>query len=73
MEGLGLLHIQPSISQDTVKNAPEDSTPNRWLRGCRKNLPGGSVEDFLARCRADKERELTMERHREEERAKLSS
>ena len=57
MEGLGLIHMQPPASRVTEKTAFEDNRPNRWLRGCCKNLPGNSVDEFLANCRADKERE----------------
>jgi hypothetical protein len=42
---------------------------NRWLRGCCKNQPGGSVDDFLTHCRSDKEQELAIEKRQEEERS----
>ena len=43
--------------------------------GCHKGIPGASVDDFLARCREDKEYELALEERQFEERkryAKLS-
>jgi hypothetical protein len=45
---------------------PTVTEPNRWLRGCCKNQPGGSVDDFLTNCRSDKERELAIEKRQEE-------
>jgi hypothetical protein len=43
--------------------------------GCHKGIPGASVDDFLARCREDKELEFAIEERQLEERkryAKLS-
>jgi len=55
----------------TVEKAVHEETPPyQWLRGCCKDIPGGSVEDFLARSRADKEHELEIEKRQEEERAR---
>ena len=68
MEGLGLIHIYAPSSLDNTKTVPGDSNSYSWLRGCCKNLPGGSVDEFLANCRADKERELAIEKRQEEER-----
>ena len=42
------------------KNVPQGSRSWRDLQGCCKGQ-GGSVEDFLADCRADKERERAIE------------
>jgi hypothetical protein len=53
-----------------VSEASLREAPSRWLRGCCKNLPGGSVDDFLAHCRSDKEQELAVEKRQEEERAR---
>jgi len=39
------------------KTNQEEVPPYNWLQGCCKNMPGGSVDDFLARSRADKELE----------------
>ena len=50
------------MTEETEKN--EKPSYNR-LRGCHKNIPGASVEDFLARSRADKEHELEIERRAE--------
>ena len=77
LENMGLIHIQPPVSQ-SAETVHEDPPPYQWLRGCCKNIKGGSVEEFLADCHADKEREFEIERRQEEERerfakAKLSS
>ena len=69
MENLGLIHVRPSVSQSIASTSPDDKRSNRWLKGCCKNLPEGSVDEFLARCRADKERELAIEKRQEEERS----
>ena len=61
MEGLGLIHMQPPALSENAKNPPERSRTYRDLQGCCKNLPGGSVDQFLANCRTDKERELATE------------
>ena len=59
IEGLGLIHVNfPVASQTAEKADQEEVPPYHWLQGCCKNLPGGSVEDFLARSHADKEHEL---------------
>jgi hypothetical protein len=71
IEGLGLIHVIPPVPpQAAEKTDKEEAPPSHWLRGCCKNLPGGSVEDFLARSRADKEHELEIEKRQEEERAR---
>jgi hypothetical protein len=49
---------------------PAVTSTNRWLRGCCKNQPGGSVDDFLTHCHSDKERELAIEKRQEEERSR---
>jgi hypothetical protein len=56
----------------TVTEAPQDEYSFRWLRGIHKGIPGGSVDDFLARCREDKEHELAIEKRQEEERKRLA-
>ena len=73
LEDLGLIHVIPSVSQDNGKTANEDSPPYHWLRGCCEKRPGGSVEDFLTRCREDKEHELAIEKHQEEEHSRFAS
>jgi hypothetical protein len=76
MESLGLIHVRPSVPESAVNTATDKNRPARWLRGFCKNNPGGTVKDFLANCRADKERELALEKRQEEERihdARLSS
>jgi hypothetical protein len=73
IEDLGLIHVNsPVPTQAAKKTDKEETPPNRWLRGCHKGLHNGSVEDFLADCRADKERELEIERRQEEERARYA-
>jgi hypothetical protein len=74
IEGLGLIHLNaPMPPQTAEKTAQEEKRPYRSLRGCCKDLlPGASVENFLADCRADKERELEIERRQEEERARYA-
>ena len=54
----------------TEKTDQEEEPSYHKLRGCHKNIPGGSVEDFLARSRADKEHELEIEKRQEEERTR---
>jgi len=65
IEGLGLIHVN-----FVEKTEQKEKPPYHRLMGCHKNIPGGSVEDFLARSRADKEHELEIERRQEEERAR---
>jgi hypothetical protein len=79
LENMGLIHLQPfegDHSQKTAEPTQETLPSYHRLRGIHKSIQGGSVEDFLMRSRADKEHELKIEKHREEERdrrAKLSS
>jgi hypothetical protein len=70
MEGLGLIHVNSPIPPQTAEKAKQGEEPS-WhrLRGIHKNIPGASVEDFFACCRADKEHELEIEKRQEEERA----
>jgi hypothetical protein len=70
LENLGLIHVQPSAPQDTSETVEEAPPPYQWLRGCCKSKSGDSVENFLARCREDKEHELAIEKRQEEERAR---
>jgi len=78
IEGLGLIHVNSAEKTNQEGNLrPLGSVEDQgeklsyhWLRGCHKNIPGASVEDFLARSRADKEHELEIERRQEEERAR---
>jgi hypothetical protein len=65
IEGVGLIHVN---SPEKTKQG--ETPPYHWLQGCCKNIPGGSVEDFLARSRADKEHELEIEKREQEERAR---
>jgi len=68
LESMGLIHVQPSVPQNTVETVEEAPPPYQWLRGIHAGIPGASVEDFFARCREDKEHELAIEKRREEER-----
>ena len=72
LESLGLIHVKPDVSQDKEKVAEKNYDAFMALRGCCKNVPGGSVDEFLARCREDKEYELAIEKRQEEERARLA-
>jgi hypothetical protein len=59
-----MIFIRPSPQELRQKSAAgEASDHDRWGLGCCKDLvKPGSVERFLAECRADKERELAAER-----------
>jgi len=70
MESLGLIHLTHPVSHNFEKVELQEKHANRWLRGCCKNLPKGSVDDFLANCRADKEREFAIEKRQQEERVR---
>jgi len=73
IEGLGLIHVNSPIPPQTEEMAVhEEPPPYLRLMGCHKGLHNGTVEDFLADCRADKEHELEIERRQEEERARLA-
>ena len=75
LEGMGLIQVKTSISQDTEKCAQEEEKYSSFLKlqGIHKNIPGASVENFLARCREDKEYELAIEKREQEERASRAS
>jgi hypothetical protein len=74
LESLGLIQVKPVVSQSTEKAADGDEKYSfLQLRGIHKNIPGASVEEFLARCREDKEHELAIEKRQEEERARLAN
>ena len=80
-EGRAILTFIPVLDQRSANivaeasppYAEEDKNSYQWLRGCCENVPGGSVEDFLARCREDKEHELAIEKRQEEERARRAN
>ena len=72
MEYLGLIHMLSPTKKDNEKAIPEDNRSNRWLRGYCKNLPEGSVDEFLARCRADKEQEFSIEQRQQKEQDKYA-
>ena len=63
-------YLQFKAGQDNgIKNVQEDNYSSFiQLRGIHKNIPGASVDEFLSRCREDKERELAIEKRRQEER-----
>ena len=69
MESQGLIHVKTSVSRNPKKTEQKKKHSNRWLRGIHKNLPGASVDEFLANCRADKEKELAIEKRQEDKRA----
>jgi len=68
MENLGLIQMRFSSLQNDAETVKENTLPYNWLRGCCKNLPGGSVENFLSNSREEKERELVIDKCREKER-----
>jgi hypothetical protein len=70
LEKLGLIHVQPSVSRNTGETAEEDKHSFQRFQGIHAGLHGGSVEEFLAGCREDKEHELAIEKRQEEERAR---
>lgn len=72
IEGVKLIHVSSSKQSQTAEEAAEKTPPYHWMRGCHKGLHNGTVEDFLADCRTDKEHELEIERRQEEERARLA-
>ena len=72
LENLGLIHVQPSAPQKYAETVQEEEPSYLKLRGIHKNIPGASVENFLAHCREDKEHELEIEKRQEEERARLA-
>jgi hypothetical protein len=73
LESMGLIHIQPSVPQNAVETAGEAPPPYQWLRGIHAGIPEASVDNFLARCREDKEYELAIEKRQEEEHARYAN
>ena len=73
LESMGLIHVQPPVPQNAVETAEEDKRSFQRFRGIHAGLHGGSVEEFLAGCREDKEHELAIEKRQEEERARLAN
>jgi hypothetical protein len=70
LESMGLIHVQSAVPQSAEKAVQGDKCSFHQLRGIHEGIPGGSVEDFLARSREDKEHELAIEKRQEEERAR---
>jgi len=64
---------QQKESHKNTPGASEEKPSYHWLRGIHKNIPGASVENFLARCREDKEHEIEIERRQQEERARRAN
>ena len=62
LESLGLIHVKTSIVRDEKFDISNENHSRRWLRGCCKDLPGSSVDDFLTHCHTEKERELAAEK-----------
>ena len=75
LEGMGLIHMKTPVSQDTGKPDQEDEKYSSFLQlqGIHKNIKGASVEEFLTRCREDKEYELAIEKREQEERVRRAS
>jgi len=72
MENIGLIHVQPSVPQNAEKTAGDAKRSFQRFRGIHAGLHGGSVEEFLAGCREDKEHEFAIEKRQEEERVRLA-
>jgi hypothetical protein len=71
IEGLEFINVNsPGPPQTAEITIHEKTPPYKWLRGCCKGIPGSSVEDFITCSRTDKEHELEIEKHQEEERAR---
>jgi len=75
--GFATLTFAPADAETpTPQSSAADKVDSIFqLYGRHKGIPGASVDDFLARCREDKEYELALEERRLEERrryAKLS-
>jgi len=70
METMGLIHVQPPVPQNPKKTTEDDKNSFRWMRGIHAGISKGTVEDFLADCRKDKEREFAIEKRQDEERAR---
>ena len=58
----------PPVPQPQQNRASGYEDPIFRLCGCHKDIPGASVEDFLARSREDKEYELALEERQFQER-----
>ena len=72
LENLGLIHVQPSVSPDTETPTQDNEHSFQRFQGIHAGLHGGSVEEFLAGCREDKEHEFAIEKRQEEERVRLA-
>ncbi|MDR2591194.1 MAG: hypothetical protein LBC59_00095 [Chitinispirillales bacterium] len=77
-EGVATLTFA-SVEAEPQNRASVGEDPIFQLYGRHKGIPGASVDDFLARCREDKEYELALEERQFQERqerrrnAKLST
>jgi len=69
---MGLINLHTSVSLNSEKASQENKASYLSFRGCSKNVPGGSVDDFLSSCREDKEHELAIEKRQEEERERIA-
>jgi hypothetical protein len=63
---------ETTVQENPPPYANEDKCSFLRFRGIHAGLHGGSVEDFLAGCREDKEHEFAIEKRQEEERARLA-
>ena len=63
-------YLQQKAQQENNAKIVQDDKYASFLqlRGIHKNIPGASVDEFLSRCREDKERELAIEKRQQEER-----
>jgi hypothetical protein len=65
------IFIQPLLSELPRKRKHTAREAIELLRGCCKDSPG-TVDEFLAGCHADKERELAIEKRQAEEGARYA-
>jgi len=65
-------YLRYKIQQENVVKTVQEGKFASFLqlRGIHKNIQGASVEEFLSRCREDKEQELAIEKRQQEERSR---
>ena len=70
--GLAILTFTPAeiVFPSFKGNVSSGDAPYLRLLGCHKGISGGSVNDFLTRCREDKDLELAMEERQIQERSR---
>ena len=71
MEGMGLIHVQPSVQKDAEKPAREGRRTLEQLYGVHAGHHGRTLDDFLRECHEEKERENEIDRRMDEERERM--